>query len=93
MDFEGRVLSNKKVVEAVTSKCVPVVTDNHKQVTENPRNKGLFDLSEPWGGLMWVMSPDRKFHQGIGEAGTVDEFIRKFDAACHRLEEEVSKAK
>ena len=94
MDFEGRVLSNKKVVEAVTAACIPVVADNPRQVKQAPRNPELFDLCEPWGGLVWILSPDRKFRAAIdySKTGTVAEFLKAFDVACAKLEAQVQAA-
>ncbi len=89
MDFEGRLLSNKKVVEEICRLCVPVVADNYHQVKENPRNKELFDEIKSWGGgLLWVVSPDKKLRKNINyrDAGTVANFLKLFSQACKELE-------
>ena len=89
MEFEGRVLSDKKALEAVLARCIPVVTDNHYQVTENPRNKDLFEQTERWGGLVFLVAPDRKTYVGINysKCGTVENFLKEFDAACKQMDE------
>ena len=77
MEFEGRVLSDKKALEAVLARCIPVVTDNHYQVTENPRNKDLFEQTERWGGLVFLVAPDRKPTSGLTtQMRTVENFLR-----------------
>ena len=63
MEFEGRVLSDKKALEAVLARCIPVVTDNHYQVTENPRNKDLFEQTERW--RLYSGGPGPKTYVGI----------------------------